>query len=76
MNFNHQPSESLTVNGSFMAPKPLYFLNVVASSAKMINDFIDGFSEQSFWNDAAVVELDGKEHLEAPPLLPHRWFSL
>jgi hypothetical protein len=75
----HVDSDSdqiIPIEDTTVPPMALDLLGFIAGRAKLVDNLQDGCGDPFGRNGTPVIELEGKQHLEAPPLAAHRWPSL
>lgn len=68
---DNDADEVVAVSDAGLAPVAFDALGFVAGGAKLLDDFEHRVSQPLCGDVAAVVELEGEQHLESPPLAAH-----
>jgi len=70
-----QPHQIVPVLDTTMTPVPFELLCFVTGSAKASDHFQHRFRESLGGHVSPVIELQGEQHLESPPLAAHKLSS-
>ena len=67
-----EPHEGVTNYNATLTPMSFDTLSLLADRTEAIHDLQDRFGKPLTRNISTVIELEGEQHLELPPVTAHR----